>query len=113
MLIYIHFSFDLLGLDNVDFENYEPGPLLRIFQWRGQLRKGTSGKKGKVKKCTVWGGLGVFGIIDLPRLDFLQFQHDFRSLSDKKRLLLGGDKGAGGGGGSSSIYVKRGPAINT
>ncbi len=63
-----------------------------------------------------------FRIFDLPRLDFLQFQHDFRSFLDKKALLLGGgggqnpsvggggNTGAGGGGfGPSSIYVKRGP----
>ena len=65
-----------------------PGPFLRIFQWRGQLRKGTSGRKGKVKKYSLLGGLGSsprnFCIFELPRLDLLQFQHDFRSFSDKK-----------------------------
>ncbi len=43
-----------------------------------------------------------FGIFELPRLHFLQFQHDFRSFSDKKGLLLGGGQnpslGWGGGG---------------
>ncbi len=69
------------------------------------------------------GGLGSFGIFELPRLDFLQFLHDFRSFSDKKGLLLGGPKpfsggantGAGEGGGgfgpSSTIYVERGPEL--
>jgi hypothetical protein len=61
------------------------GPPLRIFQWSGQLRKGTSARKGKVEM-----GGGDIGISELPRLDFLQFQHDFRSFSDKKGLLLGG-----------------------
>ncbi len=61
--------------------------------------------------------LGVFCIFELPRLDFLQFQHDFRSFSDKKGHYWGGGGGAkpfGGGGpyrlggfGSSSIYVKK------
>ncbi len=73
--------------------------------------------------CGVGGAGGPppenFGIFELPRLDFLQFQYDFRSFSDKKGLLLGGSKtlqwgantGAGGGGGfgPSSICVKRGP----
>ena len=59
---------------------YKSGPFLRIFQWRGQLRKGTTGRKGKVEKYSLLGGLGF----ELPRLDFLQFQHDFRSFSDKK-----------------------------
>ena len=42
-----------------------------------------------------------FGIFELPRLDFLQFQHDFRSFLDKKGLLLRGPKpfSRGGGGG--------------
>ncbi len=44
-----------------------------------------------------------FDIFELPRLDFLRFQHDFRSFSDKKGLLLGGLNpsvcGGGGGGG--------------
>ena len=46
-----------------------------------------------------------FGIFELPTLDFLQFQHDFSSFSNKKGLLLGGPTpfsggaitGAGGG----------------
>ena len=68
-----------------------------------------------------------FHIFELSRLDFLQFQHDFRSFSDKKGTLTRGSKpfsgwgwvGDGGGntgaGGAlalsltSSIYVKRGP----
>ena len=61
-----------------------------------------------------------FGIFELPILDFLQFQHDFSSFSDKKGLLLGGKnpsvKGPTQGLGAlappgSSIYVKRGPAL--
>ena len=43
------------------------GTLLRIFQWRGQLRKGTPTRKGKVEKCTVWGSGDSF---EFPRLDF-------------------------------------------
>ena len=41
----------------------------------------------KRKSGDVWrsGGVGV-------PLDFLQFQHDFGSFSDKKGLLLGGPK---------------------
>ncbi len=43
-------------------------------------------------------------IFELPRLDFLQFQHDSRSFLDKKGLLPGGKnplvggEGRGGGG---------------
>ena len=78
------------------------GPPLRIFQWRGQLRKGTSVRKGKVE---IGGGVWVsgenFGISELPRLDFLQFQHDFRSFSDKKGLSLGGQNPSAGGGGAT------------
>ncbi len=33
-----------------------------------------------------------FCSFELPRPDFLQFQHDFRSFSDKKGLLLRGPK---------------------
>ena len=100
---------------------YEAGPLLRIFQWRGQPEKGTSGRKGKVEKCTVWGDLGghpqkilVF-LSRLPRLDFLQFPHDFRSsFSDKKGLLLEGGQnssvegptqGLGGGALAPPVYM--------
>ncbi len=38
-------------------------------------------------------------IYELPRLDFLQFQHDFHSFSGKKGLLLGGAKTLQWGGG--------------
>ncbi len=61
-----------------------------------------------------------FCVFDLPILDFLQFQHDFRSFSDINGLLLGGPKpftGGGGGGGYTGarggggfgVYVKKGP----
>jgi hypothetical protein len=30
MLIYIHFNFDFLGLENVDFENYFANELINI-----------------------------------------------------------------------------------
>jgi hypothetical protein len=44
----------------------------------------------KVSYCSnylnFWGPSPIF---ELPRLDFLQFQHDFRSFSDKKGLLQG------------------------
>ena len=60
----------------------QAGPLLKIFQWRGQLRKGTSARKGKVEMCGVRGGGGGGGIFELPRLDFLQFQHDFQTKRD-------------------------------
>ncbi len=30
MLIYINFSFDFLGLDNVDFENYFANKLIKM-----------------------------------------------------------------------------------
>ena len=98
-------------------------PFLRIFQWWGQLQKGTSGIKGKVEKYTLLGGLRL----ELPRLDFLQFQHDFRSFPDKQGLLMGrgqnpsvGDGGGGdnmqhrdwgGGFGPSSMYVKKGSGM--
>ena len=80
-------------------------------------------KSGEVYCLGVWGPTPEnFGIFELPRLDFLQFQHDFRSFSDNKGLLLGGGgqnpsvegptQGQGGGGfGPSSMYVKRGPVI--
>ncbi len=58
-----------------------------------------------------------FGIVELPILGFLQFQHDFSSFSDKKGLqtsqnpsVEGPTQGLGGFG-PSSIYVKRGPAL--
>ncbi len=65
-------------------------------------------KSGEVYCLGVWGATPEnFGIFELPRLDFLQFQHDFRSFSDNKGLLLGGggpkpfsggaNTGAGGG----------------
>ena len=41
-----------------------------------------------------------FRIFDLPRLDFLKFQH-FRSFLDKKALLLGGAKTLQWGGGAT------------
>ncbi len=37
------------------------GPFLRIFLWKGQLRKGTSGRKGKAEKYFLLGGLGGGG----------------------------------------------------
>ncbi len=60
--------------------------------------------------CREWKYNEIICIYELPRLDFLQFQHHFRSYSDKKGLLLGaitlqcvcayveGGKGLGGGG---------------
>ena len=47
------------------------------------------------------------GIRELPRLDFQQFQHDFPSFSDKKRLLLGGR------GANCSVGGRVGPEIYT
>ena len=46
------------------------------------------GGSGVLEKCSFLGVLGPppenFCIFELPRLDFLQFQHDFPSFSDKK-----------------------------
>ncbi len=95
-------------IDNVygKFKGRAAGPLLRIFQWRSQLQKGTSGRKGKVENSTVL-EVGCpppenFRIFELPILDFLQFQHDFHSFSDKKGLLL---EGGGGGGGGRGLWL--------
>ena len=103
-------------IDNVygKFKGRAAVPLLRIFQWRSQLQKGTSGRKGKVENSTVL-EVGCpppenFRIFELPILDFLQFQHDFHSFSDKKGLLLEGGGRGGGDFGPSCIYVKRGPS---
>ncbi len=46
-------------------------------------------EKRKSGEVFTFGGSGgplpkIFGIFELPRLDFLQFQHDSRSFSDKK-----------------------------
>ncbi len=68
------------------------------FSVEGPTTKGTSTRKGKMDMCGLFGGgSGVprpenFGIFELPRLDFLQFQHDFPSFSNKKGLLLVGQK---------------------
>ena len=58
-----------------------------------------------MEKCSLLGGGGSgspppehFCIFELPRLDFLQFQHDFRSFSDKKGTLLGGQNPSVRGG---------------
>ncbi len=66
-------------------------------------------RKGKVEKCTVWGV--KFCIFELPRLDFLQFQQDFRSFSDKKGLLLGGQNPSVERGGGNIGAVGRGRNI--
>ena len=38
MLIYIHFSFDFLGLDNVDFENYFANELINMGRFLSYLK---------------------------------------------------------------------------
>ncbi len=73
--------------DNDMIHERAPGPFLRIFQWRGQIRKHTSRGKGKVEKHSLPSGGPPpenFCIFELPRLDILQFQNDFDSFSDKK-----------------------------
>ena len=82
------------------------GPFLRIFQWRGQLRKGTSERKGKVEKCSLLGGPPEnFCIFEFPRLDFLQFPTKKGPNRVAKTLQWGvgggGNIGAGGGGGGA------------
>ena len=72
------------------------GNLQGLFQ--GFFSGGTNHKKGLQGEKEKWrsvpsGRSGQppenFGIFELPRLDFLQFQHYFRSFLDKKELLLG------------------------
>ena len=56
-------------------------------------------KKYNFSMCTLFWGHppeNVY-IFELPRLDFLQFQHDFHSLSDNWEG--GGGEGGGGEGG--------------
>ncbi len=83
------------------------GSLLRIFQWRDQPEKGTSGRKGKVEKCTsVWGSAGPpqenFGIFELPRL---LLKGTFTM--GPKPFSGGANTGAWGGGGAlaPSVYI--------
>ena len=53
-------------------------------------------EKRKVEKYSLWGVC----IFELLRLDFQQFQHDFRSFSDKKgHYYRGQNPSVGGGGG--------------
>ncbi len=63
------------------------GPCLMIFRWRGNYKKGPQGKKrkgGSTHFMMPWGHTEEhFCIFELPRLDFLQFQHDFGLLSDQ------------------------------
>ncbi len=48
----ITFKYALLQGDKMFLNALDSaGPFLRIFQWRGQQRKGTSGSKVKVEKC--------------------------------------------------------------
>ncbi len=72
------------------------GNLQGLFQ--GFFSGGVNHKKGLQGEKEKWrsvpsGRSGPppenFGIFELPRLDFLQFQHYFRSFLDKKELLLG------------------------
>ena len=59
-------------------------------------------EKKKSGEVLPFGGSGVFCIFELPRLDFLQFQHDFRSFSDKKGHYQGGQNPSVGGGGGAT-----------
>ncbi len=38
MLIYINFSFDFLGLDNIDFENYFANELIEMGRFLSHLK---------------------------------------------------------------------------
>ena len=90
----------------------------------GPTRKRGFRQERKSGELYCLGGLRVlprkFLYFELPRLDFLQFQHDFRSFSDKTGTFTRGGGGGqnplvGGGGGSSgpsSIYAKRGHELN-
>ena len=91
----------IITLFNFNYASVHARALLGIFQWGGQLQK--EKKDGKVKKYKLWGGGGdsdhsqkLFWIFELFRLDFMQFQHDFCSFSDKKALLLEGQTIPGG-----------------
>ena len=76
---------------------YKTGPFLRIFQWRGHLRKGTSGRKGKVEKYS----------LDLISCNFSMIFAHFQTKRDITRGQTlqcrggggrGSNIGAGGGG---------------
>ena len=60
--------------------------------------KGPTAKTGSCGEIYTFRGSCIF---ELPRLDFLLFQHDFRSFSDKMVFYWGESKpsGEGGGGG--------------
>ena len=108
---------------------YLPGPFLRIFQWRGQLRKGTSGRKGKVEKCSLLGGPGVlpqkifvfFSSLDLISCNFSMIFAHFQTKRDITRGGGGGRNPSMGGGGGNigaggalapPVYMlQKGPAI--
>ena len=83
---------------------YSTWPFLRIFQWRGQLRKGTSGRKGEVFPFGGSGGLPAehFCIFELPRLDFLQFEHDFAHFQTRD-ITRGGQNPSAGAGATQGL----------
>ncbi len=101
----------LIHPDEISKELFpKPGPFLRIFQWRGQLRKGTSGRKGKVKRCSLLGALGVLPqkiFVFLSSLDVIScnFSMIFAHFQTKRDITRGGPKPFSGRGGG----LKKGP----
>ena len=112
----------LIHPDEISKELFpKPGPFLRIFQWRGQLRKGTSGRKGKVKRCSLLGALGVLPqkiFVFLSSLDVIScnFSMIFAHFQTKRDITRGGGakpfppaKPCPPSPPPPSIYVKKGP----
>ena len=74
----------------------EAGPFLRIFS-EGQLRKGTSGRKEKVERYSLLGGLGFLSSLDLISYNFSMIFAHFQTKRDITRGR--GQNPSGGGGG--------------
>ena len=103
--------------DGVPIVDRSSGPFLRIFQWRGQQRKGTSGSKVKVEKCSLWGGLGVLpqklfvflSSLDLISCNFSMIFAHFQTKRDitrgAKTLQWGANIGAGGALPPPPVYM--------
>ncbi len=72
---------------------------------KGPTTKRDFREKSKSGEVFPFGGGGC--IFELPRLDFLQFQHDFRSFSDKKGQggQTGGGQHRGGGALAAPLYM--------
>ena len=88
----------------ISLNEYTSGPFLRIFQWRAQLRKGTSRRKGKVEKCSLLGGLGVLPqkmFVFLSSLDLIScnFSMIFTHFQTKRDITRGAKTLQWGGGG--------------